>query len=91
MFIDGIKLEANENRYSFVWRKSAEKNEAKTQEKMETELPKLAAKFGVRFYVGVKIRAKDLKQLRKRFYGLKIGIEFASSAKAGESIPGKDN
>ena len=29
VFIDGTKIEANANRYSFVWKKSTEKNLAK--------------------------------------------------------------
>jgi transposase len=33
-FVDGTKIEANANRYSFVWRKSNEKNKAKLQEKV---------------------------------------------------------
>jgi transposase len=74
VFIDGTKLEANANRYSFVWKKSTQKNEAKMQEKMKTDLPKLAAQFGLRFYTREKIRAKDLKKLRKRLYAQK-GIE----------------
>lgn len=76
VFIDGTKLEANANRYSFVWKKSTQKNEAKMQEKMKTELPKLAGEFGVRFHVGEKIRSKDLKKLRKRLYALKGDMEF---------------
>jgi transposase len=71
VFIDGTKLEANANRYSFVWKKTTQKNEAKMQEKMRNELSKLAAQFGLRFYVGEKIRGKDLKKLRKRLYALK--------------------
>ena len=76
VFIDGTKLEANANRYSFVWKKSTQKNEAKMQDKMKTELPKLASQFGVRFYVGEKTRAKDLKKLRKRLYALKGEEKF---------------
>jgi transposase len=76
VFIDGTKLEANANRYSFVWKKSTQKNEAKMQEKMKIELPKLAVEFGLRLYVGEKIRAKDLKKLRKRLYSLKGNEEF---------------
>jgi transposase len=78
VFIDGTKLEANANRYSFVWKKATLKNEAKMQEKMKNELPKLAAQFGIRFYVGDKIRSKDLKKLRKRLYALKGEEEFVS-------------
>lgn len=33
VFIDGTKIEANANRYSFVWRKTAEKNYGKLKEK----------------------------------------------------------
>lgn len=76
VFIDGTKLEANANRYSFVWKKSTQKNEAKLQEKMKTELPKLSAQFGLRLHVGEKIRAKDLKKLRKKLYAQKGNEEF---------------
>ena len=76
VFIDGTKLEADANRYSFVWKKSTQKNEAKMQEKMKKELPKLAAEFNLRFHVGEKIRAKELKKLRKRLYALKGDIQF---------------
>ena len=66
VFIDGTKLEANANRYSFVWKKTTQKNETKMQEKMRSELPKLASEFGLHIHVGEKIRSKDLKKLRKR-------------------------
>lgn len=35
LFIDGTKLEANANRYTFVWRKAVEKNEVKLHEKVD--------------------------------------------------------
>lgn len=35
VFIDGTKLEANANRYSFVWKKSVEKHLAKLRERAE--------------------------------------------------------
>ena len=76
VFIDGTKLEANANRYSFVWKKTTQKNEAKMQEKMKVELPKLADQFGVRFHVGEKIQVKHLKELRKRLYSLKGDMQF---------------
>ena len=76
VFIDGTKLEASANRYSFVWKKSTQKNEVKMQEKMKTELPKLAAEFDLRFHIGEKVRVKDLKKLRKKLYALKGDMEF---------------
>ena len=34
-FVDGTKIEANANRYSFVWKKSTEKYKAGLQEKVK--------------------------------------------------------
>jgi transposase len=35
LFVDGTKIEANANRYTFVWKKSVNKNEAKMFEKVQ--------------------------------------------------------
>lgn len=40
-FIDGTKIEANAHKYSFVWKKSVEKNKAKLQEKINTVLTEI--------------------------------------------------
>ena len=40
-FLDGTKMEANANRYSFVWRKSTEKYKAGLQEKVRTLLEEI--------------------------------------------------
>jgi transposase len=40
-FYDGTKLEANANRYSFVWRKSSEKYQAALQKKVRTLLDEI--------------------------------------------------
>ena len=37
IFIDGTKIEANANKYSFVWKKAVNKNEVKLQEKENIE------------------------------------------------------
>jgi len=37
-YIDGTKVEANANKYRFVWRKSVEKNKKKLEEKIESIL-----------------------------------------------------
>ncbi len=70
IFVDGTKIEANANRYTFVWKKGLAKNEVKMQEKMKKELPLLAAQHGIKFRVGDKVKAQDLKRLRKRLYVL---------------------
>lgn len=41
LFIDGTKIEANANRYSFVWLKSVTKNEAKLHTKIENLLQQI--------------------------------------------------
>jgi transposase len=37
-FVDGTKLEANANKYTFVWKKSVEKNKTKVQKKIKEQL-----------------------------------------------------
>lgn len=78
VFIDGTKLEANAGRYTFVWKNSAEKNEAKMQEKMKAELPELAKTFGLKFHAGEAIPLHRLKHLYKQLMRLKAqqGIVF---------------
>jgi len=44
-FIDGTKIEANANRYSFVWKKSTNKYEARLDTKMEELLSKLSKDY----------------------------------------------
>jgi transposase len=85
-FIDGTKLEANANRYSFVWKKTTQKNESKMQERMKIELPKLAAQFDLRFSAGEKIRVKDLKKLRRRLYALQGEKEFVQGKGKRKSL-----
>ena len=80
LFIDGTKLEANAGRYTFVWKKSLGKHEARMQQKMKAQLPNLAKEFGLRFWNREKIRAKDLKKLRKQLKILQKeqGIKFVT-------------
>jgi transposase len=47
LFVDGTKIEANANKYSFVWKKSTLKYEARVDAKLEELLPELANKHGV--------------------------------------------
>ena len=42
VFIDGTKIEANANKYSFVWKKSTNKYEARLDEKIENLLADIA-------------------------------------------------
>jgi hypothetical protein len=40
-FIDGTKIEANAHKYSFVWKKSVEKNKARLQAKIDAVLSEI--------------------------------------------------
>lgn len=57
LFIDGTKIEANANRYSFVWAKSVSKQEARTDEKLARLLDKLSVEYGVLFKNAQECRA----------------------------------
>lgn len=47
LFVDGTKIEANANKYSFVWKKSTNKYEARLDAKVERLLPELCNKHRV--------------------------------------------
>lgn len=80
VFIDGTKIEANANRYSFVWKKSTEKSRTKLQEKIRTEVPALVSACGVKWRMPEEIEIRHVKKLRKRLYEKRQaeGIAFVS-------------
>jgi len=45
LFIDGTKLEANANKYTFVWKKSTNKYAARLESKMEEFLKELSSRY----------------------------------------------
>ena len=47
LFVDGTKIEANANKYSFVWKKSTNKYEARLDAKLEKLLPVYCEKYGI--------------------------------------------
>jgi transposase len=47
LFVDGTKIEANANKYSFVWKKSTTKYETRLLEKLDLLVPELCSKHGV--------------------------------------------
>lgn len=46
LFVDGTKIEAYANKYTFVWKKAVEKNLAKLDKKIESALPVIAERYG---------------------------------------------
>ena len=67
-FIDGTKIEANANKYSFVWKKATAKKTDKLLKKIHEELPARLKEVGMRFYVPEKIAVRQLKKLRKKIH-----------------------
>ena len=47
LFVDGTKIEANANRYSFVWKKSTNKYEARLDKKLAVLLERLAHEYAI--------------------------------------------
>ena len=66
VFIDGTKIEANANKYSFVWKKAQAKKMTKLNERIKAELPEMLKKAGVRFYVRETMQLRHLKKLMKQ-------------------------
>ena len=67
-FIDGTKIEANANKYSFVWKKATAKNADRLLGRIYEELPSKLKEAGIRFHVPEKIAIRHLKKLRKRIH-----------------------
>ena len=67
-FVDGTKIEANANKYSFVWKASTKKNVGKLQAKIHETLPPMLEKLGIRFHVSENTEIRHLKKLRKKLY-----------------------
>lgn len=47
LFVDGTKMEANANKYSFVWKKSTTKYETCLHERLTRLLPELCSRYGI--------------------------------------------
>ena len=78
VFIDGTKIEANANRYTFVWKKAVTKSLAKLFGKITLLVAECEAMYGIRIVHQDRISLHTLKRLRKKLYAIKQqeGIEF---------------
>lgn len=73
MYIDGTKITANANKYSWVWKKSCEKNRVKVFAKITellSEINKRIAAFGVKFGVREEYAIEYLEQILKQYIQL---------------------
>ena len=78
IFIDGTKIEASSNKYTFVWKKAVTKNMKRLLIKIADFVSECNELYGIK--VGYKniIKLKDIKKLRKKLYRIKKSenIEF---------------
>lgn len=79
IFIDGTKIEANANKYTFVWKKAVTKNQEKLGEKAAALAAECVQTYALKPVWQGKVKIKTLKKLRKKLYAIKEQecIEFA--------------
>ena len=78
IFIDGTKIEAYANKYTFVWKKAITKNMAKLLIKIADLVQECEELYGIRLVYKNVVKMKHVKKLRKKLYAIKKseGIEF---------------
>lgn len=79
IFIDGTKIEAYANRYTFVWKKATDKFETKLQDKIKKTLNAINHDFNLCIIINEsKIEVSDINNLLSNLYFIKNNakIEF---------------
>lgn len=71
IFIDGTKIEASANKYTFVWKKAVTKNQAKLLQKLADFVAECELLYDIKIIYGNTIKIKHVKKLRKKLYALK--------------------
>ena len=71
IFIDGTKIEASANKYTFVWKKAVTKKQAKLLQKLADFVAECEQLYDLRIVYGNTIKIKHVKRLRKKLYALK--------------------
>ena len=78
IFIDGTKIEAYANKYTFVWKKAVTKNMAKLLDKITDLVQECEQLYGIKLIYKNIVKMKHVKRLRKKLYAIKESecIEF---------------
>ena len=79
LFIDGTKIEANANKYTFVWKKTVSKNEIKLGEAIKLFIKSINDKFNKNFsIVENTVKSKLLNEILEFLNSIKLSsnIEF---------------
>jgi hypothetical protein len=78
IFVDGTKIEACANKYTFVWKKAVTKSQAKLLIKLAEFVSECEELYGIKLVYQNEVKIKHVKRLRKKLYALKYeeNIEF---------------
>ena len=78
VFIDGTKIEANANRYTFVWKKTVTKNMSRMMEKIPPFLEECEEMLGKKLLHSEEVTVHTLKRVLKEMEKIRQeeGIEF---------------
>lgn len=71
IFIDGTKIEASANKYTFVWKKAVTKNQEKLLIKLADFVAECEQLYDIKIVYDSTIKMKHVKKLRKKLYTLK--------------------
>ena len=77
IFIDGTKIESRANKYTFVWKKSVTKHQARLFEKVLSFLEECEVLYGIKVIYNGKATLHTLKRLRKKLYRIKEEEQIA--------------
>ena len=71
IFIDGTKIEASSNKYTFVWKRAVTKNMAKLLVKIADLVKECEDLYDIKVIYKDTVKIKHVKKLRKKLYALK--------------------
>ena len=71
VFIDGTKIESRANKYTFVWKKSVTKNQARLFEKIVSFIEECESLYGIQVVYNGKATLHTMKRLRRKLYRIK--------------------
>ena len=71
IFIDGTKIEAAANKYTFVWKKAVTQNQTKLLIKLADFVAECEQLYDLKIVYGDTVKMKHVKKLRKKLYAIK--------------------
>lgn len=88
IFIDGTKIEACANKYTFVWKKATTKNLEKLLSKIADFVKECEELYGLKLVYRNQVKLQHVKKLRKKLYALKKveGIVFVHGTGRKKSL-----